>query len=156
MLVALENGLFVFVEGKLEKPEKNPQSTAKTNNKLNPRVWAGIESRPHWWRGSTLITAPWQLASRPFPIFLVPLFQSESKRETIHMKVTLIYTKMKLHAEFIFHLNGFALRLVLIQRQKVNRNWPIQKALRRRKTLRGLLRANPHKNQTKSNFFGKT
>ena len=86
----------------------------------------------------------------------MPLFQSESKRETILMKMTLICAKMKLHAEFIFHLNGFALRLVLIQRQKVNRNWPIQKALRRRKTLRGLLRANPHKNQTKSNFFGKT
>ena len=76
MLVALENGLFVFVEGKLEKPEKNPQSTAKTNNKLNPRVWAGIESRPHWWKGSTLITAPWQLASRPFPISLCLCFKA--------------------------------------------------------------------------------
>ena len=37
-----------------------------------------------------------------FPISLVPLFQSESKCETILMKMPLIYMKMKLHAELIF------------------------------------------------------
>ena len=36
-----------------------------------------------------------KLDNRPFPSSLVPLLQSESKRETIHMK-------MKLHAELIF------------------------------------------------------
>ena len=35
---------------------------------------------------------------------LVPLFQSKSKCKTIVMKVTLIYMKMKLHAELIFIL----------------------------------------------------
>jgi len=31
--------ILVFVEGKkLENPEKNPQSKARTNNKLNPHV----------------------------------------------------------------------------------------------------------------------
>ena len=37
-----------------------------------------------------------------FPSSLVPLFQSESKCETILMKMTLIWMKMKLHAELIF------------------------------------------------------
>ena len=50
--------------------------------------------------------------NRPFPSYLVPLFQSESKCETILMKMTLIFMKMKLHAELIFiwkvsHLDSF-------------------------------------------------
>ena len=40
--------------------------------------------------------------NRPFPSSLVPLFQSESKCETILMKMCLICMKMKLHAELIF------------------------------------------------------
>ena len=40
--------------------------------------------------------------NRPFPSSLVPLFQSESKSETILMKMTLICKKMKLHAELSF------------------------------------------------------
>ena len=50
--------------------------------------------------------------NRPFPCSLVPLFQSESKCKTILMKMTLIYMRMKLHAELIFiwkvsHLDSF-------------------------------------------------
>ena len=52
--------------------------------------------------------------NRPFPSSHVPLFQSESKCETILMKMTLICMKMKLHvhAELIFiwkvsHLDSF-------------------------------------------------
>ena len=41
-------------------------------------------------------------SSRPFPSSLVPLFQIESKCETILLKMTLICMKMKLHAELIF------------------------------------------------------
>ena len=40
--------------------------------------------------------------NRPFPSSLVPLFQSESKCETVLMKMSLICMKMKLHAELIF------------------------------------------------------
>ena len=40
--------------------------------------------------------------NRPFPSSLVPLFQSESKCETILMKMSLICRKMKLHVELIF------------------------------------------------------
>ena len=40
--------------------------------------------------------------NRLFPSSLVPLFQSESKCETILMKMTLICTRMELHAELIF------------------------------------------------------
>ena len=39
---------------------------------------------------------------RPFPSSLVPLFQSESKSETILMKMTLLCMKIELHAELIF------------------------------------------------------
>ena len=50
--------------------------------------------------------------NRPFPSSLVPLFQSESKCETILMKMALICMKMELHAELIFiwkvsHLDSF-------------------------------------------------
>ena len=50
--------------------------------------------------------------NRPFPSSLVPLFQSESKCETILMKMTFICLKMKLGAELIFiskvsHLDSF-------------------------------------------------
>ena len=53
--------------------------------------------------------------NRPFPRSLVPLFESESKCETILMKMTLICMKMKLHAELIFirkvsHLDSFSNR----------------------------------------------
>ena len=53
------------------------------------------------------------LTNRPFPSFLVPLFQSESKCETILMEITLIWMRMKLHAELIFiwkvsHLDSFS------------------------------------------------
>ena len=40
--------------------------------------------------------------NRPLPSSLVPLFQNESKCETILKKRTLICMKMKLHAELIF------------------------------------------------------
>ena len=43
-----------------------------------------------------------QVVNRPIPSSLVPLFQSESKCETIVMKMTLICMRMKLHAELIF------------------------------------------------------
>ena len=39
----------------------------------------------------------------------MPLFQSESKCETILMEMTLIFMKMKLHTELIF-LNSFEKR----------------------------------------------
>ena len=42
------------------------------------------------------------ISNTPFPSSLVPLFQSESKCDTILIKMTLICMKMKLHAELIF------------------------------------------------------
>ena len=41
-------------------------------------------------------------SNRPFPSSLVPLFQSESKCETILMKMTFICMNKKLRAELIF------------------------------------------------------
>ena len=57
--------------------------------------------------------------NRPFPSSLVPLFHSESKCEIILMKMTLICMKMKLHTcRTHFHKKGFAVRLVLKERDK--------------------------------------
>ena len=57
-------------------------------------------------------------SNRPFPSSLVPLFQSESKCEIdLHENETACRTH--------FHMKGFALRLVLKQRHKRTRKWPI-------------------------------
>ena len=53
--------MLVFVEGgKLDKPEKNPQSRAQTNIKLSPHMTLvpGIKPRPHWREASALTTTP--------------------------------------------------------------------------------------------------
>ena len=65
--------------------------------------------------GTQLITRVkgFLLSNRPFPSSLVPLFKSESKCETMLIKMT--------H----FHMKGFALRLVLKKRHKRTRKWPI-------------------------------
>ena len=62
--------------------------------------------------------------NRPFSSSLVPLFQSESKCETILMKMTDLHeneTACRTH----FHMKTFALRLVLKQRHKRTPKWPI-------------------------------
>ena len=41
----------------LEKPEKNPRSKARTNNKFNPHMGPGL----HWWEGGALATTPFLL-----------------------------------------------------------------------------------------------
>ena len=56
--------------------------------------------------------------NRPFPSSLVPLFQSESKRKIILMKITLICMKMKLHAKLMLwvlrtHFRKMAYSLML-------------------------------------------
>ena len=62
--------------------------------------------------GFLRLTAVWIKYNRPFPSSHVPLFQSESKCETILMIMTLICMRMELHAELIFiwkasHLDSF-------------------------------------------------
>ena len=50
-MVELEFGVLVFVEeGKPENPENHPK--ARTNNKLNPHNYAGIQAEPRWWEAS--------------------------------------------------------------------------------------------------------
>ena len=55
----------------------------------------------------------------------MPLFQSESKCETIVMKMTLILHENETSCRAHFHKKGFALRLALKQRHKRTRKWPI-------------------------------
>ncbi len=61
----------------------------------------------------------------PFPSYPLPLFQNESTCETIQMKMSLILHENRPVGETHFHMNGFAPRLVLNQRQRVTRKWPI-------------------------------
>ena len=67
-----------FMEGeKPDNPEKNPQSKAKTNNKLNPHMTPGpgIEPGPHWWKASDLTTA----------LSLLPIFTSKLGLKSVLM-----------------------------------------------------------------------
>ena len=58
--------------------------------------------------------------------YLAPLFQNESSCKTFHIKMSLICVKPNEPVGGThFHINGFAQRLVLIQRQKVTRKWPV-------------------------------
>ena len=60
---------------------------------------------------------PLKKMNKPFPSFLVPLFQNESSCKTFHIEISLICMKH-------FLVNGFTLRHVLIQRQKATQNCP--------------------------------
>ena len=94
------------------------------NVTLSPK-WKTCSS--HWeilsqWVG---IKSTCSFTNRPFPSSLVPLFQSESKCETILMKMTFDLHENETGCRTHFHKNGFALRLVLKQRHKRTRKWPI-------------------------------
>ena len=65
------------------------------------------------------------LCNRPFPSCFLLQFQNESSCKTIQMKITLFGMKMDVQGKHICYINGFARRLVLTQRQKVTRKWPI-------------------------------
>ena len=65
-------------------------------SKVYRRLWFRmVESLSY----NALILEDW---FRPFPSSLLHLSQSESKCETILLKMNLICLKMKLHAELIF------------------------------------------------------
>jgi len=53
----------------------------------------------------------------------VPLFQNESSCNTFHENDLLENEPV---GGTHFHMNGFALRLVLTERQKASRKWPIK------------------------------
>ena len=63
--------------------------------------------------------------NRPFPSSLEPLFQNKSKCKAIQMKMFDFHENEPVGRTH-FHINGFALRLVLTQRQKGIQKWPIQ------------------------------
>ena len=76
----------------------------------------------HWTQkggGFLLVT------NRPFPSSLVPLFQSESKCETILMQKDFDLHENETARKTHFHMKGFALRLVLKQKHRRTRKWPI-------------------------------
>ena len=56
--------------------------------------------------------------NRPFPSYLVPLFQNLSYENEFDL------LENKPVEGRHFHMNGFAWRLVLRQRQKATRKWP--------------------------------
>ena len=58
--------------------------------------------------------------NKPLPSFKNPHFQNEAKCTTFLVKMSLICIRMKNH----FHIKGWALNLVLIQRPGGTRKWP--------------------------------
>ena len=68
------------------------------------------------------------LSNRRFSSFLSPLFQSESKCEAVHMKISSIHTQILVHLHVNktdFHIKDFALGLALKQRRKATRKSPV-------------------------------
>ena len=63
--------------------------------------------------------------NRPFPSSLVPLFQNESKCETLKMSSACSLLFMQIKVVFI-RTDGLAVRLAVKQRHKGTRKWPIQ------------------------------
>ena len=69
---------------------------------------------------------------RPFPSCLLPHFQNESAQNHSNKNEFDLHENGRA-GEVHFHMNGFAwglvlkMRLVLAQRQKVTRKWPIDK-----------------------------
>ena len=61
----------------------------------------------------------------PFPSSLVLLFQKEFKSKVQNHSYENDLQENEPVSETHFHINGFALRLVLIKRQKTTRKWPI-------------------------------
>ena len=78
-------------------------------------------------RSHTSNIAPWCWPrgfgelNRPPPSFKNPHFQNEAKCTTFLDKMSFICMRMKNH----FHIKGWALNLVLIQRSGGSRKWPI-------------------------------
>ena len=63
--------------GKLEYPEKNPQSKDKNQQQTQPTYNMAstleIKSGPHWWEGSALTTAPFLLQNIILLVLLLPM-----------------------------------------------------------------------------------
>ena len=67
-----------------------------------------------------------EFSNRPFPSSIVPLFQTESKCETILMKMSSACIFIFMQIKVIFIRIVFALRLALKQRHKGTLKWPIE------------------------------
>ena len=65
--------------------------------------------------------------NRSFPIHCVSLFENVSSCKTFYIKLKLICVKMNQQGEPYFHINGFARRLSLTQRQRAARKWLVCK-----------------------------
>ena len=61
-----------------------------------------------------------KLDNRPLPSSKNPHFQNEAKCTTFLVKMSFTYMRMKNH----FHIKGWTLNLVLIQRPGATRKWP--------------------------------
>ena len=74
----------------------------------------------NWNKNVSHYFMPLPVYNRPFPSCLLPLLQNESKCETFHMKIDLQLNELVIKTHF--HMKGFALGLVLKQRQREHGN----------------------------------
>ena len=75
-----------------------------------------------WWRADQLFAeAEASADNRPLPTSKNPHFQNVAKCTTFLVKMSFICVRMNTH----FHIKGWALNLVLMQRPGESRKWPI-------------------------------
>ena len=100
-------------------------SRSQINKSAHAIMWLYTSCKPHKNRQVSFKAIYTQyvksVITTSFKIYLVPLFQNESSCKTFHMKINLIHMKINLYGTH-FHMNGFARRLVLTQRQKATRS----------------------------------
>ena len=88
----------------------------------SPQICSPKQSHNALWQLSRPgLPRNFKVANRPLPTFKKPHFQNKAKCTTFLVEMSFIYMRMKTH----FHIKGWALNLVLIQRPRGTRKWPI-------------------------------
>ena len=100
--------VLVFVEGeKPENPEKNPQSKARTNNKLNPHETAST--------GMELGSQRWEASAYPLrhPCSPPPVLPKLNTKTTIHLRLVNIDELLN-KRKLTFSCGGLSATVVLL------------------------------------------
>ena len=88
----------------------------------SPQICSPKQSHNALWQLSRpVLPRNLKVANRPLPTFKNPHFQNEAECTTFLVEMSFIYMRMKNR----FHIKGWALNLVLIQRPRGTRKWPI-------------------------------
>ena len=102
-------------------------SELRTKN-IRRDTWSAVSYNFYWLKTSSVIqsrTSRSRVKCAECPGYLAPLFQNESSRNNLTYKDEFDFHENESWGRTHFHLNGFAQRLVLTQRQNLTRKWLI-------------------------------